>query len=178
MVRVNVRVIAATNRDLAQAVQQGLFRPDLFYRLNVFTLHIPPLRERKEDIPLLAKFFLQKYNAKLGKSITRISESVTASLVNYHWPGNVRELEHVIERAVLLSEGAHLVSVEGLHQSGKAPQAVPFSTLEDIEREHIIKTLEATNWRISGPKGAAKLLGLKPTTLDSKIEKLGIKKHS
>ncbi|GJL54923.1 MAG: hypothetical protein NPIRA02_20550 [Nitrospirales bacterium] len=175
-VKVNVRVIAATNRVLTHAVQQGLFRPDLFYRLNVFTLHIPPLRERKEDIPLLAKFFLQKYTTKLGKSITRIPESVMASLIEYHWPGNVRELAHVLERAVLISERAQLVSVEGLHPAAKGPQAVPFPTLEAVERDHILKALEATNWRISGPKGAAKLLGLKRTTLDSKIEKLDIQR--
>ncbi|MCA9472380.1 MAG: sigma 54-interacting transcriptional regulator [Nitrospirales bacterium] len=177
-IKANVRVIAATNRVLAHAVQQGQFRQDLFYRLNVFTLHIPPLRDRKEDIPLLAEFFLQIYNTKLGKSITKIPESVMASLSAYHWPGNVRELEHVIERAVLISEGTDLANVEGLHSSVETANPGLFPTLEDIEREHILKALHVTNWRISGPKGAAKLLGLKRTTLDSKIDKLGIQKDS
>ncbi|MDR4495865.1 MAG: sigma 54-interacting transcriptional regulator [Nitrospirales bacterium] len=172
--KINVRVIAATNRDLEQLSRTGQYRSDLYYRLNVFPIHLPSLREREGDIPLLAQYFVRKCAANLGKRIDRIPESMMAALRQYAWPGNIRELEHIIERAVILTEGSSLEPIE-LSASGRAgsvSQAV--MTLEERERLHIIDTLEQTGWRVSGKAGAAELLGLKPTTLEARMKKLGI----
>jgi formate hydrogenlyase transcriptional activator len=172
--RVDVRVIAATNRNLAQLVAEGKFRGDLFYRLNVFPLEAPPLRERREDIPQLVRYFIQKYALRLERKIETVPAEAQRALADYSWPGNIRELENFIERAVILSRGPVLnVSVADLRQS---PDAVAnaASTLEAAERDHILRVLSETNWMVGGPKGAAARLGLKRTTLQSKMKKLGI----
>jgi transcriptional regulator with GAF, ATPase, and Fis domain len=176
-IRVNVRVIAGTNRDLEQAIHAGGFRPDLYYRLSVFPIRVPPLKERAEDIPLLARYFTQKCAARLGKRTPRISPRAIESLLAYAWPGNVRELENVVERAVILSQGAQL------DLAGWRPTAAPsgseqgIQTLEELERKHILAVLEVTGGRVSGERGAAKLLGMKPTTLDARMKKLGISRR-
>ncbi len=172
--KVDVRVIAATHRDLEKASQESTFRPDLYYRLSVFPISIPPLRERKEDIPLLVKHFVMKYGIKLGKGVETIPEKTMNALLDYSWPGNVRELENVVERAVIVSMGSQLELGEWLPKPGITEMGARILMLEDLEREHIIKTLELTGWRVSGERGAAKLLGLKPTTLDARMKKLGI----
>jgi transcriptional regulator with GAF, ATPase, and Fis domain len=168
--KVDVRVITATNRILKEEVQDGNFREDLFYRLSVFTISVPSLNERREDIPLLAEFLVKKINKKLGKKITKISKHTLNTLQNYSWPGNVRELENVIERAMVVADESGLV-IKSSDFSITKTKAI---LLEDIEREHIIKVLEMANWRVRGKNGAAEILGLKPTTLDSKIRKLNI----
>jgi len=155
----DLRVIAATNRNLEKAVENGDFREDLFYRLNVFPVFMPPLRERKEDIPLLVQYFVKKYNAKTGRQIKETSEKVIKSLMEYNWPGNVRELENIIERAVVLCIGSRLVSGNWVPEN-KINSTHKILTLEENERKHIIKALEATNWRVSGEKGAASLLNM------------------
>jgi formate hydrogenlyase transcriptional activator len=176
--KVNVRVIAATNRNLDQLSKSGQYRPDLYYRLNVFPVHLPPLREREGDIPLLAQYFVQKCSANLGKKITRIPERMLGALQRYQWPGNIRELEHVIERAVILSEGPQLEPIEWLTPtSGKPSGSEQVLTLEEMERQHIVDVLEQTNWRVSGDKGAAKILGLNATTLEARMKKLGIERQ-
>ena len=174
--KIDARVIAATNRDLEHAIKEGNFREDLYYRLNVFPVNISPLRERKDDIPLLVRHFVDKYGTKFCRKINRIPQKVMDTLSRYSWPGNVRELENIIERAVILSPEGTL-SIEGsFHQSGSSSGAEPVSTLADFERDHILKTLEACNWRIDSKNGAAKRLGLPPSTLRGKMEKLGIQK--
>jgi formate hydrogenlyase transcriptional activator len=171
-IRVDVRLVAATNRNLAQMVEEGLFRRDLYYRLNVFPILIPPLRERSEDIPLLVRYFVQKYARRMDRRIETISAEEMDALTRYHWPGNVRELENLIERAVILSPGPELhVPVAELKQPSEAPANF---TLQAAEREHIIRVLRETNWVVGGPRGAATRLGLKRTTLQSKMQKLGI----
>jgi formate hydrogenlyase transcriptional activator len=176
--KVNVRVIAATNRDLDQLTKTGQYRPDLYYRLNVFPIHLPALRERDGDIPLLAQYFARKFATNLGKKIDRIPERMMAALQRYPWPGNIRELEHVIERAVILSEGPELEPIDWLSQSdNKGGLAKPL-TLEEMERQHILDVLEQANWRVSGDKGAAKILGLNATTLEARMKKLGISRPS
>ncbi|HET9528861.1 MAG TPA: sigma 54-interacting transcriptional regulator, partial [Blastocatellia bacterium] len=174
--RVDVRLIAATNSDLEQMVADKKYRSDLYYRLNVFPITIPPLRERAEDIPALARFFTQKYARRLKKSIESIPAEAMAALKGYSWPGNVRELEHFIERAVILTQGAELeVSVSELKSPAQSfPESI--STLEAAEREHILRALEATNWVIGGPNGAAARLGMKRTTLQYRIQKLGLER--
>ncbi len=172
-IKTNVRVIAATNRNLEKAVEKGDFREDLFYRLNVFPVFVPPLRERKEDIPLLVHYFVKKYASKTGRQIKETSEKVIKSLMEYNWPGNVRELENIIERAVVLCTGNRLISGDWIPEN-KVGLGTKIPTLEENERNHILKALESTNWRISGEKGAAKLLGMKRTTLESRMKKLGI----
>ena len=172
--KVSVRVIAATNRNLEQLSKTGQYRPDLYYRLNVFPVHLPALREREGDIPLLVRYFVQKYAIKLGKKIDRIPEGMMASLARYQWPGNIRELEHALERAVILSEGSELEPIDWLAQSDNKTGLAKTLTLEEIERQHILDVLEQTNWRISGEKGTAAILGLKPTTLEARMKKLGI----
>ncbi len=174
---VNVRTIAATHRDLAEHCRQGRFRTDLFYRLQVFPIELPPLRERREDIPLLVHHFTRTYAAKLGKRIPTVPERTMGVLCNYGWPGNIRELQHLIERAVILTRGAELALTDGFHTFTASLEPSPLATLEEVERAHILKVLEATAWRISGGRGAAQLLGLPPTTLRSRMEKLGITKH-
>jgi len=170
---VDVRVTAATNRDLAKAVQNGQFREDLYYRLNVFPITIPPLRERIEDIPLLVWAFVKEFGEIMGKTIEQISQKSMDCLQRYYWPGNVRELRNVIERAIILSNDP-ILPIE-------VPKGVVSSTREnmtltEVERNHIISILDMTGWRVRGKNGAAEILGLKPTTLDSKMAKLGIRR--
>ena len=172
--KVNVRVIAATNRDLEQQSKTGHYRPDLYYRLNVFPIHLPALREREGDIPLLVQYFARKFSVNFGKTIDRIPERMMAALQRYKWPGNIRELEHVIERAVILSEGSELEPIDWLSSSHSKVGEGKTLTLEEMERQHIVDVLEQTNWRVSGEKGAAKILGLNPTTLEARMKKLDI----
>ncbi len=176
--KVNVRVIAATNRNLEQLSRAGQYRPDLYYRLNVFPIHLPPLREREGDIPLLVQYFARKFAANLGKKITKIPERMMSALQRYHWPGNIRELEHVIERAVILTEGPELALVDWLSTPSQTGGNGALPTLDELERDHIVRALEHTNWRVSGEKGAAAILGLKPTTLEARMKKLGIERKS
>jgi len=173
-IRVDVRLVAATNADLAQKVAQNQFRSDLYYRLNVFPVVIPPLRERREDIPLLVRYFAQKYARRMKKPIEAIPTKAMTTLSEYHWPGNVRELENFIERAVILSPGADLnVPLSELKPlTGNATNGA--KTLEGIEREHILKILRQTNWIIGGRSGAATQLGMQRSTLQSRMKKLGI----
>jgi len=173
----DVRVIAATHRDLAKLSQQGQFRADLYYRLNVFPIHLAPLRDRKEDLPSLVKHFVGKYGEKFGKKIETIPERMMTDLQSYFWPGNIRELQHIIERAVILTKGAQLATVDFINLIGSgSPTVSPIVTLDEAERAHILKALEATSWRIAGDQGAAKILGVPSTTLRSRMEKLGINK--
>jgi len=173
-IRVDVRVIAATNRDLEEAVQGGRFRADLYYRVNVFPIRLPPLRERREDIPLLVGYFARKFATRLGKRTPAALPPTMQALQAYGWPGNVRELENVIERAVILSQGAHLDLVGWLPTPGTTSRKGGTRTLEESEREHILAVLEETGWRVSGERGAAKVLGMKPTTLEARMKKFGI----
>jgi formate hydrogenlyase transcriptional activator len=172
--KVDVRLIAATNCDLERMVADRKYRSDLYYRLNVFPITIPPLRERREDIPALTRFFTQKYARRLKKQITAIPSEVMAALTRYAWPGNVRELEHFIERAVILTRGSDLeVSLTEL-KSSEPVATTELATLHDAERTHILRVLEETKWVIGGPNGAAARLGMKRTTLQSRMQKLGI----
>ncbi len=173
-IRADVRVIGATNRDLEKAVQEGTFRADLYYRLNVFPIALPPLRERPGDIPPLVLHFVRKFSQKLGKTIEAVSQPTLDALSAYPWPGNVRELENVIERSVIISHGPTLELGEWLPKPKASPGEGPFLTLAEHERQHILQALEVTGWRVSGPHGAAALLGLKPTTLEARMKKLGI----
>ena len=170
-IRVNVRVIAATNRDLAEEVRSGRFRKDLFYRVNVFPLRVPPLRERTEDIPPLVWAFLEEFCPRMGKRITQVPRRTMEALQRHSWPGNVRQLRNVIEHGVIVTAGDTL----RVPMVTEDPSAVPpAQTLADTERAHILKSLERTSWRIKGPGGAATLLGLNPSTLYSRMQKLGI----
>ena len=172
-IRVNVRLVAATNRDLPQMVAERQFRSDLFYRLNVFPLHMPALRQRRDDISLLVRYFAQKYSRRMNKQVETIPADAIAALSNYHWPGNIRELENLIERAVILSRGSVLeVPLAELRTTEEVP--APLQTLHDAERNLIIRTLRETHWILAGPKGAAYRLGMKRTTLQSRMRKLGI----
>jgi transcriptional regulator with GAF, ATPase, and Fis domain len=173
-IKVDVRVISATSRDLEKAVENGTFREDLFYRLNVFPIFLPPLRERKEDILLLVKHFMDKYSVKTGKRIETVSQYIIETLQAYHWPGNIRELENIIERAVIVSPGKKLVLGDWLSKTETPSDKLHLPTLEELERKHIIEVLEKTGWRVSGERGAAKILGLKRTTLEARMRKLGI----
>jgi formate hydrogenlyase transcriptional activator len=169
---VDVRLVAATNRNLGQMVGEGLFRRDLYYRLNVFPILIPPLRERSEDVPLLVRYFVQKYARRMDRHIETISAEEMDALTHYHWPGNVRELENLIERAVILSPGPELrVPIADLKPPSETPSNL---SLQAAEREHIIRVLGETKGVVGGPRGAAARLGLKRTTLQSKMRKLGI----
>ena len=175
-IKVDVRVIAATNRDLAAAVGAGQFRADLFYRLNVYPIHVPPLRERREDIPMLASYFVGKIGRRIGKPVHRIDPPALALLTSYDWPGNVRELANVIERAIILCEeetlGAQHLTIA---RSDVKPGMAAAGTLTEVDRAHILVTLRKTGGRIGGPNGAAALLGIKRTTLISRMKKLGLK---
>ncbi|WP_268123288.1 sigma 54-interacting transcriptional regulator [Roseivirga pacifica] len=173
---VNVRVIAATNRQLEKEVTDGAFRADLYYRLNVFPVHSLPLRERKEDIGLLVKHFVQKFGANLGKRITNIPKRAMNVLLAYDWPGNIRELENVIERAVILSPENKLELGDWIPKKNVVASVSDFVTLAEFEKRYIMDVLQRTAWRVSGEKGAAKILGMKPTTLESRMKKLGIKR--
>ena len=179
--KVNVRIIAATNRNLQQAIEKKEFREDLYYRLNVFPITCPPLRKRKEDIPLLIKHFCQKHEGKIGKKITHIPDKVIDAMMAYDWPGNIRELENIIERAMILSHNGILeygewIPTEKIYESGNGSN-VAASKLEDVEKEHIVEILKKTGWKVSGEKGAAKILGLNATTLEARMKKLGIKRE-
>ena len=175
-IKADVRIIAATNRDLLACVKEGSFREDLYYRLNVFPIKLPPLRERKEDVSLLAQYLISKYCARLGKRIDRIDERTMQQLLAYPWPGNVRELENIIERAVILATGNVLEIGPELLAATPAAAASngDDSSLEALQRNHILATLEKTKWVIEGAGGAAKLLDLHPNTLRSRLKKLGI----
>ena len=170
---VDVRVIAATNHDLEQAVREGSFRKDLYYRLNVFPITIPPLRERKDDIPLLVWAFVKEFGKSMGKSIEQIPKKTIDMLQSYSWPGNGRELRNVIERAMILNSGQtfHIDRIRSEDLEAEQPVR-----LEEVERRHIVDMLERTGWRVSGKKGAAEILGLKPTTLEARMKKLGIER--
>ena len=174
---VDVRVIAATNRDLDKLVEEKNFREDLFYRLNVFPLLLPPLRARGGDMPPLVHHFVEKYSKKLGKEIDTIPQKVMAALQAHDWPGNVRELENIIERALILSRGTTLRLDDAFsNRRNTSPPTTPSGTLKDVERHHILQVLEQTRWRIEGQRGAAIRLGLNPSTLRSRMRKLGIEK--
>ena len=174
-IKVNVRVIAATNKNLSRAISQGEFREDLYYRLNVFPIEIPPLRERREDIPLLAWSFVKEFSKSMGKPIDRIAEELMAAMQAYPWPGNVRELRNVIERSMILDPGPTLHVA--LSRAAIRSLPSPFvGTLEEVERAQISKVLEECGWRIRGAGGAAAILDIKPTTLESRIKKLGLKR--
>ena len=178
--KVDVRVVAATNRDLERMVEDGSFRSDLFYRLNVFPIRIPPLRERVEDISALAKYFAEKSARRLGRPVPSISDAQMNALKGWDWPGNIRELQNVIERAVIVSTGSSLeVPLQDLQP--KARQAAPRSkpaTYHDTEREAILGALRESGGVIAGPSGAAARLGLRRTTLQSKMRRLGIRRPS
>jgi transcriptional regulator with GAF, ATPase, and Fis domain len=176
-VRVNVRVVAATNQDLEQLVIKKLFRADLFYRLNVIPISLPPLRERVQDILPLTQFFVAKVAARLNKTIEVIPDEVVAALKAYHWPGNIRELQNAIERAVLFSSGSVLRLPLDLKPAAKPRSESASRTLADADREHILETLSQTAWMIGGQDGAANRLGLPRTTLIYKMRKLGIEAH-
>jgi PAS domain S-box-containing protein len=174
---VDVRIIAATNRDLLKAVRDQAFREDLYYRLSVFPIALPPLRERAEDIPMLVRFLVDKFAARVGKRIEGVSREAMRRLVTYPWPGNVRELENVLERAVILATGPtlDLESDAELSAGPDAPDAdLPAPSLEAVERRHILAVLRQTQWVVEGPRGAAQILGLHPNTLRSRLKKLGI----
>jgi transcriptional regulator with GAF, ATPase, and Fis domain len=181
--KVNVRVVAATNRDLRQGVETGGFRSDLYFRLSVFPIFVPPLRDRREDIPALAQNFANVSCRKLKRKPLRLAPADTQRLQSYDWPGNVRELQHVIERAVILSKGRSLElgSLEARTPTAAAPPApAPILTREALrnqERANIETALRASGGRVFGPRGAAQLLGMKPTTLASRIQALGIRRE-
>jgi len=183
---VNVRVMAATNRDLEEAVAGGRFRADLFFRLNVFPLNVPPLRERREDIRLLVMFFLPQFAGKLGKRVTTVTDETMERLLAYPWPGNIRELQNVLERSVILAEGPVLeidpTMLPSPLSTAEAAPPTPATTpgslpsLEEVERLHILAALERTGWVIDGPRGAASILKLHPNTLRSRMDRLGLKR--
>ena len=177
---VDVRVIAATNRDLERAVKEGDFRADLYYRLNVFPITLPPLRDRKEDIEFLTHHFMKIFSNKLGKNLNKIKPETIKLLIEYSWPGNIRELENIIERASILSTGNVLDINQNLLDSSINIDTLDTTSqkLEDIEREHIIRVLNSVSWQISGDSGAAKVLDMNPNTLRTRMAKLGIKKKT
>ncbi len=172
-IKVDVRIIAATNRNLEEEVKRGRFREDLWFRLNVFPITIPPLRNRLNDMPFLVSFYVDKISKRLGKSIVSIPTSVMDDLCNYHWPGNVRELENVLERAVINSSGPKMHLADELKKPNK-DLTMAKRTLDDVEREYIVRVLDQTNWNISGKNGAAEILGLNRSTLRARMRKLGI----
>ena len=176
-IKIDVRIIAASNRNLEEEIKLGRFREDLFYRLNVFPITIPPLRQRTDDIPLLVQFFMHKFNKKVGKKIASISNDTLNTLQEYHWPGNIRELESVIERAVILSQGSVLQVLDRFDTFRKADEKNEegdIKALAELEQHHILQVLNKTGWRIEGKNGAAKLLGLNPSTLRARMRKHGI----
>jgi formate hydrogenlyase transcriptional activator len=175
--QVDVRVIAATNQDLWAMVQEKKFRADLYYRLNVFPIMLPPLRERGDDIPLLIEHFVEKFARRQGKSIAEIPDEVMDSLRHYDWPGNIRELQNVIERAVIMTKGSVLTPQATAHLTRNGEPA-PVRTLADAERAHITSTLRETNWVVGGRRGAAAQLGLPRTSLLARMQRLGIQAHA
>lgn len=181
-IKINVRVIAATNRSLEKEVAEGRFRLDLFYRLNVFPIELPPLRERKEDIESLANYFVKKYAAKAKKNVTGLSANALSQLMHYNFPGNIRELEHQIERNVLLALTNEIATFDLPIQVATQPQLAsgstgPLRSMEDMEREHIMAALKMCSGKVFGPGGAAEVLKMNPTTLYSKMKKLGIQQE-
>ncbi|MBF0235726.1 MAG: sigma 54-interacting transcriptional regulator, partial [Desulfamplus sp.] len=174
-IKVNARIIAATNRNLEKEVREGRFRDDLWYRLNVFPITMPPLRNRKDDIPLLVDFYVKKISKRMGRNTGIIPVNVMSTLQNYHWPGNVRELENVLERAVINSSGPKLHLADDLSKPF-AYLSKTQKTLEAVERDYIVRMLEQTNWKVSGKNSAAELLGLNRSTLRARMRKLDIKK--
>ncbi len=180
---IDVRVIAATNRDLMNDVRTDRFRRDLYYRLNVFPITLPALRERVEDIPILTAHFVERFSRQLRKAVEPISKPVMRVLQDHHWPGNIRELENVIQRAIILSSGG-VISINDICLSnltdseGTNPSFGGETTLQSVERDHILRILASTSWRIEGPRGAARALGLKPSTLRSRLQKLSIRRAS
>jgi transcriptional regulator with GAF, ATPase, and Fis domain len=185
-IKVRVRVIAATNRKLHDEVSAGRFRQDLFYRLNVYPITIPPLSQRREDIPLLVRHYARQLGERLGKTISEVPAQVMRAFTEYNWPGNIRELQNVIERAVIVSLDGVLRLPEPLIQATNAilsevktsNESSSISSLNEAEREHILRALEATGWRINGPNGAAAMLKLHPSTLRFRMKKLGLTKIS
>jgi transcriptional regulator with GAF, ATPase, and Fis domain len=187
-IRTDVRVIAATNRDLPAAVAAGTFRSDLFYRLNVFPIALPPLRERPGDIPLLVKFFVDKYGPRVGRRVDVIDPATMERLIHYSWPGNIRELENITERALILTRGNELsidpellpTSSARMEPRETSPPAHAESSrdLESVQRAHILDTLRKSNWVIEGARGAASALGMNPATLRHRMKKLGISRAS
>ena len=176
-IKVDVRVIAATNRHLEDMIKEGTFREDLYYRLNVFPIHNIPLRARKEDIPLLAQFFLEKYSAKAGKAFKRLSKKTIDVLMNYNFPGNIRELENLIERAVIVESGTTLNPGSWMPKTDFLTATDEFKSFEALQRDYIIEVLNYTDWRVSGKKGAATILNMKDKTLFAKMKRLGIEKQ-
>lgn len=174
-IKVDVRIIAATNRDLEEEVRKGRFREDLWYRLNVFPITIPPLRDRMEDIPLLVDFYVQKISKRMGKTIEMIPASAMRALQHYHWPGNIRELENVLERAVINSSGTKLRLADELKNPPTGP-GIRQKTLEAVERDHIVQTLERTRWKLAGKNSAAEILGIDPGALRARMRELDIRK--
>lgn len=175
-IKVDIRIIALTSRNLKEEVAKGRFRRDLYYRLNVFPITMPPLRERREDIPLLAKYFVTLFNRRMQKEIKVIPKDTMTELMSYSWPGNVREFQHIIERAVIITKGTSLHLAEKLDDSElHISEGQLITKLAEVEKRHILKILEKTDWRIEGPKGAAILLGLHPNTLRGRLQKLGIR---
>jgi DNA-binding NtrC family response regulator len=175
-IKTDVRIIAATNRSLEQEIKNGRFREDLYYRLNVFPITLPPLRQRKEDIPLLVNHFVAKFNSKIGKKIETISKDILSTLQEYHWPGNVRELESVIERAVIISQGSALQVLDSFDTPRETEKMFvqDVKALSGLEHDLILQTLQKTNWRIEGKRGAALILGLNPSTLRFRMRKYGL----
>jgi len=178
-IKVNVRIIAASNRNLEEDIRNGRFREDLFYRLNVFPITLPSLRQRPEDISLLVNCFLTKFNRKTGKKIECVSKETMNALENYSWPGNVRELESVIERAVITSQGTSLVVLDRFETFRKTEDQAgqEIKALDELEQHHILLVLQKTGWRIDGKNGAAVLLGLNPSTLRGRMRKYGIRRQ-
>jgi formate hydrogenlyase transcriptional activator len=176
-IKVDARIIAATNLDLEKEVAEGKFRSDLYYRLNIFPIRLPALRERKEDIPLLANHFLSRFAKKSGRAIETLNDSVLQELMRYDWPGNIRELEHLIERSILLTLGTRISDIElpsPRHISMSTPMSVPLKTIDENERDHILAIIKYCSGRASGSGGAAEILGVPNSTLHSKMKRLGI----
>jgi formate hydrogenlyase transcriptional activator len=176
--QVDVRLVAATNRDLASMVKQGTFRSDLYYRLNVFPILLPPLRERRQDIPALVQHFVELYGRRMGKQIEEITPETMCALNSHLWPGNIRELQNVIERSVILTSGTTLHAPLAELKRSAETESFEAITLEEAERDHIRKTLERTRWVVSGPNGAAARLGLKRSTLYFRMQRLGISRSN
>lgn len=180
-IRVNVRIIAATNRNLEEEVEGGGFRADLYYRLNIFPINLPSLRNRREDIPLLVAHFIRKLSQKIGKKITKVSKYVLEQILGYDWPGNIRELEHVIERSILLSDDTvlgkiYLPDKKQKNIGGASEEGLIMKTIEENERDHIISVLKRCKGKVAGHGGAAEILGIPPSTLSSKLKRMGIQK--
>ena len=176
--QVDVRLVAATNRDLSDMVKRSKFRSDLYYRLNVFPISLPPLRERREDIPALASHFVEIYSRRMGKQIDELSLETMSALISHQWPGNIRELQNFIERSVILSVGPVLSPPLAQLKDSSAAASMGAVTLEEAERDHILKTLEHTKWVVAGPNGAAARLGIKRSTLYFRMQKLGISRSN